>query len=192
LNIKEIKKEVKKELTTDEQMLVSAFKLEKFYKKHKIKIFALLTAIVLAIGGNQIAKLIEQSKLDSANEAYLTLLKDSKNSEALTTLKEKNPLLFELYSYKSAVENRDKESLNRLSNSKNSLISDMSSYHLSILEKQEASSEIYNGMAIMNNANILIKQGKISEAKNQLALIDENSPVYNISKLIKHYTIKGK
>ena len=32
----------------------------------------------------------------------------------------------------------------------------------------------------------------MEEAKNQLALIDEKSPVYNISEIIKHYTIKGK
>jgi len=72
------------------------------------------------------------------------------------------------------------------------LIADISNYHLSVLEKKSVSSDIYQDMAIMNNANLLIKQGKISEAKNQLALIDENSPLFNISKILKHYTIKGK
>jgi hypothetical protein len=47
-------------------------------------------------------------------------------------------------------------------------------------------------MAIMNNANIYIREGKISEARNQLALINENSPLFNTSKIIKHYTIKGR
>ncbi len=192
MSIKDNINEVKKEFTTDEQMLVSAFKLEKFYKKHKIKIFISLAIVVLAVGGKQIADLIEQNRLNSANEAYLTLLKDSKNNQALSTLKDKNPLLFELYNYKNAVESGDTKALEKLVASKNSLISDISGYHLSVLEKKEASSDIYNGMAIINNANILIKKGKISEAKNQLALIDENSPVYNISKIIKHYTIKGK
>ncbi len=192
MSIKDNINEVKKEFTTDEQMLVSAFKLEKFYKKHKIKIFIGLSIALLAIGGNQIAHMIENNRLNSANEAYLTLIKDSKNSKALSILKDKNPLLFELYTYKNSVENRDIKALQKLASSKNSLISDISSYHLSVLEKKEASSDIYNGMAIINNANILIQKGKISEAKNQLALIDENSPVYNISKIIKHYTIKGK
>lgn len=192
MSIKDEINEVKKEFTTDEQMLVSAFKLEKFYKKHKIKIFSLIAIVILAIGGNQIMKLIEQNRLNSANEAYLTLLQDSKNSEALTVLKDKNPLLFELYNYKNAVTNKDIKALNSLSHSKNKIISDMSSYHISVLEKKEALSDLYAGMAIMNNANIFIKEGKVSEARNQLALIDENSPVYNISKIMKHYTIKGK
>jgi hypothetical protein len=192
LSIKDNINEIKKEFTTDEQMLLSAFKLEKFYKRHKIKIISAIAIIILVVGGNKIVQIIEENRLNSANEAYLTLLKDSNNSEALGILRDKNPLLFELYSYKMAVQNRDIKILERLTSSKNGLIADISNYHLSVLEKKSVSSDIYQDMAIMNNANLLIKQGKISEAKNQLALIDENSPLFNISKILKHYTIKGK
>jgi hypothetical protein len=192
LSIKDDIKEVKKEFTADEQMLASAFKLEKFYKKHKIKIFSIIAIVVVAFSANKITQLIEESRLNSANEAYLTLLKDSKNSEALNILRDKNPTLFELYSYKKAVENKDIKILKELSSSKNRIMSDISKYHLSVLEKKDVNSKIYDEMATINNANILIKDGKMSQARNQLALIDEKSPVYNISKIIKHYTIKGK
>ncbi len=185
-------KEVKEEFSADEQMLMSAFKLEKFYKKHKIKIFSIIVVLLLAFSISQISKFIEESRLNSANEAYLTLLKDSKNSEALNILKEKNPILFELYSYNRAVKNGNLKELESLKKSKNSTISDISNYHLAVMQQRDVSSKLYNDMAIVNSANLLIKQGKMVEARNQLALIDEKSPLYNISKIIKHYTIKGK
>jgi hypothetical protein len=192
LSIQDGIKEVKRELTSDEQMLASAFKLERFYKKHKIKIFIVVGAIVAFFGGKAILEAIENYKLNSANEAYLVLEKDSNNKEALETLKSKNPKLFELYKYKRAVESRDTEALKNLSQNKNEYISDMSGYHLAVIEKRVVDSTLYKDFALINSAVIYIKEGKVEEAKNQLALIDEKSPIYNISKLLKHYTIKGK
>ena len=192
MNIQDGINEVKKELTNDEQMLASAFKLEKFYKKNKIAIFAVIGVLLVSFSAKAVMGAIEDSRLNSANDAYLVLQKDAKNSEALDKLKSKNPELFELYSYNQAIKNRDIKILQTLSSSKNEFISDMSSYHLSLLESKEANSELYKDFALVDNASIYIKDGKMEEAKNQLALIDEKSPVYNISKIIKHYTIKGK
>ena len=192
MNIKDSIDEVKRELTTDEQMLISAFKLEKFYKRHKIKILSTLIIAVLLFSGIKITTLIKQYRLNSANEAYLTLLQNRNNIEALKVLKDKNPKLFELYNYKIAVESGDIATLEKLKNSKDEIIADISRYHLSVLKHKKTSSYLYEDMAIMNNANIYIREGKISEAKNQLALINENSPLFNTSKIIKHYTIKGR
>jgi len=192
LNIQDSIKEAKKEFSSDEQILVSAFKLEKFYKKNKIAIFAVIGLLVAFFGIKGIMGAIEDSRLNSANEAYLVLQKDAKNSQALDTLKAKNPKLFELYSYSQAVKNRDTKALQTLTTSKNEFIADMSNYHISVLEGKEVNSELYKNFALVHNAYLYIKDKKLEEAKNQLALIDEKSPVYNISKIIKHYTIKGK
>jgi len=192
LNIQDGIKEAKKEFTSDEQMLASAFKLEKFYKKNKIAIFAVIGLLVAFFGIKGVMGAIEDSRLNSANEAYLVLQKDAKNSQALDTLKAKNPKLFELYSYSQAVKNRDTKALQTLTTSKNEFIADMSSYHLSVLEGKVTNSELYKDFALVDNAYLYIKDKQLEEAKNQLALIDEKSPVYNISKIIKHYTIKGK
>ena len=192
LSITETINEAKKELSNDEHMLASAFKVEKLYKKHKLKLFAVLGAAVLYFGGTAIMKNIDQQKLVAGNEALAVLQKDAKNTEALEKLKSNNPELFELYSYQNAMKNSDKEALKTLSASKNSIIADMSSYHLAVLEGKPAKSELYTGVAQIDNAYLLIKDGKISEAKEELNTIAEDSPVYNISKMIKHYTIKGK
>jgi hypothetical protein len=192
LNIKDSIDEVKKELSSDEQMLASAFKIERFYKRNKIAILSLVTIVILFFGGRGVMSVMEEMKLNSANDAFITLTKDENSTEALATLKEKNPKLFELYSYKKAVENRDIERLKSLANSKNEFISDMSSYHLSVIEGKESNSELYREIATLNSAYIFMKNGKMDDAKNQLDLIDEQSAVYNISTFIKHYTIKGK
>ena len=192
MNISDTINEAKRELSSDEQMLASAFKLEKFYKKHKIKIYTVLTIATIYVVGTAVMSSIAEQKLVTANSAYLTLEKDAKNQTALSELKRNNPALFELYSYQNAIKNSDKEALKALSTSSNNIIADLSSYHLSVLEGKPAKSELYNEFALVNNASLLIKEGKIEEAKDELTLIGEDSPVYNISQMIKHYTIKGK
>ena len=192
MSIKDSIDEAKKEFSSDEQMLASAFKLERFYKKNKIAILSLVAVVVLFFGSRVVMDMITESRLNSANDAYMRLTQDENSTEALETLKEKNPKLFELYSYKRAVQKGDVEALKSLANSKNEFISDMSSYHLSILEGKESNSELYKEIATLNNAYLFMKDGQMDDAKNELDLIDEQSAVYNISTIIKHYTIKGK
>ncbi len=192
MKISETIDEVKKELSSDEQMLASAFKLEKFYKKHKFKLFAIIGLVVAYFGGTTIIEAIAQNKRESANKALLTLQKDENNSKALEELKSNNPALFELFTYQKALKNADTEQLKKLSSSKNPIIADIASYHLSVIQSKEADSKLYDDMAKLYNASLYIKSGKISEAKDELELIGEDSPAYSISKMIKHYTIKGK
>ena len=192
LKISETIDEVKKELSGDEQMLASAFKVEKLYKKHKFKLFAVVGLTVAYFGGTAIMESIEQGKRESANIALLTLQKDENNSKALEELKSNNPALFELFTYQKALKYADKAQLKSLSSSKNPIIADISNYHLSVIEGKQADSTLYDDVAKVYNASLYIKAGKISEAKDELELIGEDSPVYSFSKTIKHYTIKGK
>ena len=192
MSIQDTLNEAKKELTNDEQMLASAFKLEKLYQKHKIKLYSVLTVATLYLVGTAIMDNIAEQKIITANSAYLSLTKDAKNETALNELKNNNPALFDLYSYQEAIKSSNKEVLKTLSTSSNEIIADLSSYHLAVLEGKPVESELYNEFALVNNASLLIKEGKIADAKNELDLIDEESPVYNISKMIKHYTIKGQ
>ncbi len=183
--------DVKKELSGDEKMLASAFKAEKIYKKHKLKIFAVVGITIAYFAGTAIMENVTQTKKETANVAYLTLIKDAKNTDALNTLKTNNPALFELYSYQNAVKNTNKEMLKTLSNSKNEIIADLASYHLAVIEGKPSDSKFNTDISKVHNAALLINEGKTEEAREELELIPEASPVYNISKMIKHYGIKG-
>jgi hypothetical protein len=184
--------EVKKELSGDEQMLASAFKIEKIYKQHKFKIFAVVGLAVAYFAGTAIMDNMAQQKREAANSALLALQGNAKNSAALTELKTNNPALYELFSYQEAIKNADTTVLKTLSSSKNSIIADLSAYHLAILEKKPADSMLNAELARVHNAALLINEGKTTEAKEELELISEESPAYNISKMIKHYSIKGQ
>jgi hypothetical protein len=192
LSIQDTLNEAKKELSSDEQILVSAFKLEKLYKKHKIKLFSIIAIVALYFGGTAIMNSIQHQKLVVANSAYLTLLKDANNTQALADLQSNNPKLFELYTYQKAMNNLDTTALKELASSKNEIIADLSAYDLAIIEGKPAKSEYLEDVALVNNAYLLIKEGKMKEAKEQLEMINEESPVFNIAKIIKHYTIKGQ
>jgi len=192
LSIKDSINEAKEKFESDEKMLASAFKFEKFYKKYKLLILGTVGAVILFFGGTAVMNMIEVQRLEAANEAYIKLSKDTKNVAALADLKEKNPILFELFEYKNAMENNNTEVLKTLSSSKNELIADIAGYHLAIMRGKEASSDLYAEVAVVNNAHLLIKQGKVSEANDELSAIEEKSPLYNISKIMKHYVIKGQ
>ena len=192
MSITETINEAKKELSNDEHMLASAFKVEKLYKKHKFKLFAVVGLAVLYFGGTAINDYNNHQKLLAGNEALVTLQKDPTNKEALAKLKDNDATLFELYTYQTAMKSSDTAVLKTLSASKNSIIADISSYHLDVIEGKPAKSELYGDVAHIDNAYLLIKDGKVSEAKEELDSIPEESPVYNISKMIKHYTIKGQ
>lgn len=192
MSIQDTLNEAKKELSSDEQILVSAFKLEKLYKKHKIKLFSIIAIVALYFGGTAIMNSIQHQKLVVANSAYLTLLTDANNTQALADLQSNNPKLFELYTYQKAMNNLDTTALKELASSKNEIIADLSAYDLAIIEGKPAKSEYLEDVALINNAYLLIKEGKMKEAKEQLEMINEESPVFNIAKIIKHYTIKGQ
>jgi len=192
LSIKDSINEAKEKFESDEKMLASAFKFEKFYKKYKLLLLGTVGAVILFFGGTAVMNIMEEQRLEAANEAYIKLSKDTKNVAALADLKEKNPILFELFEYKNAMENNNTEVLKTLSSSKNELISDIAGYHLAIMTGREASSDLYAEVAVVNNAHLLIKQGKVSEANDELSAIEEKSPLYNISKIMKHYVIKGQ
>jgi len=183
--------DVKKELSSDEQMLASAFKAEKLYKKHKIKIFVVVGVVIAYFAGTTIMDKIAENKRETANAALLSLEKNTKDSKALESLKTNNIALYELFSYQEAIKNSDTATLKSLSSSKNEIIADLASYHLAVIEGRPSDSKFNGDISKVYNASLLIKEGKVTEAQEELELIPEESPIHNISKMIKHYGIKG-
>ncbi len=183
---------VKSELSADEKVLESALKIETLYKKNKVLIWGVVVAAIVAFAGKSVAQSFEDQKLLEANQAYLTLQKDSKDSAALGVLKEKNPALYELYTYSQAVRNGDKQTLAALSKSSNEIIADMSRYHSAIAENKSVDSKYYADMANITEAYEAIKNADINKAKEKLDMIGEQSPLATTATLLRHYTIKGK
>jgi hypothetical protein len=184
--------DVKKKLSNDEKVLVSAFKLETLYKKHKFKIWAVVAVLILFFIGKTAMDAMHNAKLAEANQAFLTLQTKADDTQALQTLKEKNPALFELFSYAQAVKKQDVKALNTLAGSSNAVIADSSKYVAATLEKKSSDSKLYKEMALLEEAYLAIKAGDTKSAKAKLELIDERSSLSMLAQLLKHSTLKEK
>jgi len=192
VSIQDNMKYVGKELSGDEKMLESTLKLEAFYNKHKKTIWMLLAILIAVAVVKPMFNVYKDMKLEKANSALLSLQKNPKDTKALETLKSENRPLFELYKYSQSIKEKDVKRLETLSASKNSLISDISSYHSSVLSSKSSNSKYYKEMSMIEDAYLSIKAGDVKKAKDSLELIDARSPVAPIANLLKHYTIKGK
>ena len=183
--------DVKKELSGDEKVLESAFKLETLYKKHKFKLWGVVIALVVFFAGTAIQENMHEAKLTKAHEAFMALQVKSDDSAALQTLKENNPALFELYSYAQASKKEDIKALEALSSSTNAVIADASAYTAGVLKKKPVDSTLYAEMSLFQEAYLAIKSGDTKIAQSKLQEIDERSPLAVISGFLKHSTIKA-
>lgn len=190
MSIKDDVNYVKQELSGDEKVLESAFRLETLYNKHKLKIWGVVVALMLFFGGSAVMDAMHEAKLVKANEAFLTLQTNSDDANALKVLKEENPALFELYSYATAVKKHDIAALESLSKSTNNIIADASGYAAGVLNKKPVDSKLYREMALFEEAYVAIGAGDMKTAKDKLELIDERSPLGVIASFLKHSTIK--
>jgi len=183
--------DVKKELSSDEKVLENVFKLETLYKKHKLKIWGAVVALILFFGGQSVMTAMNEAKLATANEAFLTLQSNSEDSKALGVLKENNPALFELYTYAQASKKQDIKALESLAGSKNEVIADASKYTVGVLNKKPHDSKLYTELSLFQEAYMAIVAGDKKSAKEKLELIDERSPLAVITGFLKHSIIKA-
>jgi len=184
--------DVKKELSSDEKLLESAFKLETLYKKYKFIIWGIAAALLLFFAGTKIMEAMNQAKLEEANRAFLTLQSKADDASSLAVLKEKNPVLYELFAYAQAAKNKDVKILSSLASSPNAVIADVSKYTAAAIEKKPVDSKLYKEMALLEEAYLAIKAGNAKSAEAKLELIDERSPLSMVAQLLKHSTIKAK
>ncbi len=184
--------DVKTELSGDEKVLESAFKLETLYKKYKYIIWGVSAAIVFFFLSQTIMQSMKEAKLEEANKAFLTLQKSPDNAEALATLKTKNPALFELYSFSKAAHSSDAKTLQSLASSKNEIIADASKYTVAVIDKKPVDSKLYAELALFEEAYLAIKSGDTASAKAKLELIDDRSALQMLTQLLEHSMIKAK
>jgi len=192
VSIQDDVKYVKTELSGDEKVLESAFKLETLYKKYKFVIWGASAAVILFFLSQTVMQSMEEAKLEEANKAFLTLQKTPDSADALATLKAKNPALFELYSFSKAAKNSDVKVLKTLTSSKNKIIADASKYTAAAIDKKPVDSKLYAEIALFEEAYLAIKSGDTTSAKAKLELIDERSSLQMLTQLLEHSMIKAK
>jgi predicted negative regulator of RcsB-dependent stress response len=189
LGLKENIKAVKEEISTEEQFLEGMIKSERFFNRNKKYIISALVLLALGAGGYAINDVMASQRLKVSNAAYQALLKDANNSAALETLKAKNPKLYAMYTFETALAKGDIEALTQVSLSKdNPILADLATYQLSQLDANKSpKGELLSGMVLLQEGYELLKEKKVEEARLKFAQIETNSPLKQIAKNLEHY-----
>lgn len=189
MGLKENINAVKEEISTEEQFLEGMIKSERFFKRNKKYIIAALVLLAFGAGGYAINDVMAGARLKTSNAAYQALLKDANNTSALETLKAKNPKLYEMFIFETALAKGDIEALKKVSLSKeNPILADLATYQLSQLDANAtAKGELLSGMVLLQEGYELLKEKKVEEARLKFAQIEASSPLKQIAKNLEHY-----
>ena len=188
---------VKNELSTEEKFFESVVKLEDFYKKYKIAIIGVGVALVFGFIGYKVNSYFAGESLIATNEAYNKLLINSNDKEALELLKNKNAPLYDVYQLKMAIQNGEFQTLQTLQNSKNEFVADIAKYQLAsnnsdltkLTSYDLSTNALMKDLGLLQEAYILIGEGKYQDAKLKLDSISKESAVSKYSSMMAHFLI---
>ena len=182
---------VKDELSSEEKFLEGFVKTERFYKKNKILIIAVVVILLGSLIGFYATKYIqEQNKLES-NIAFNKVLESPTNSEALATLKEKNEQLLQVAQYINAVKE------GKTVDVQVKYLKELTTYQKALATKDTdklnsvsmQNDFLLKEFAIFNKALIQADEGKYEDAKATLKLIPADSKVSDLVDVLKHYLV---
>ncbi|BEJ65734.1 hypothetical protein ACNF6I_04575 [Campylobacter jejuni] len=187
MGLKDNLKAVKNKLNTEEQFIENFIKGERFIRKYKFYISAVVIILVAWFAGNFIISKINDYKTKEANEIYANLIQDPSNKNLLEQLKNKNTNLYTIFLLK--------ENINDLNNTafQNELKQIYNNAQTNTLLKNIIALSLGDKSIFLKNydklleAYKLLEQNKIEEANVLLSQIKENSSLNQIAKNLKHY-----
>lgn len=203
-------KSVKESFNSDEKILESAFTLEILWKRYRKYIIALIVCVIGVFAWIWVSEYIESRKAQKASSAYAKLLIDSTNEEALHTLKQSSPALYDMYRFFNT--NNDMVAYEELAKSQNAFVRSLAQYEIASLKASEfvdsqnpintASLAPYlaslestkptglKNLALLQEAYLLFQAGEAQEAHQKLLLIPENTLFWEEAVNLKHYGLK--
>jgi hypothetical protein len=198
LSLKENMEALKEELSSEEKFFESAIRTERFVKRYQKPLVALVVASLLAVGGAIAYQAYADAKIESSNAAFNLLLSNPSDKQAQETLKQDNPHLYDVWKLSRSVAQSDVSGLESLKNSQAFGVSDIASYEAAVIKGDTASLDqyikkqgaLYKDLAVLELAISLIEKGEIAAAHQKIALISEESPLYQVATALSHYGVK--
>ncbi len=189
MSMKENVDYIKQELSTEEKFFESTVKLERFWKKFKYLIIAVVVIIVAAVVGINYKSSVDAQNKIAANEALNLFIKDFKNEKALNDLQALDKNLYEVALYLKA----SKE--NKVATVNVPYLKELMLYNDALSKKDEVvlndltmnNNFLLKEFAFFNKALLLTKDGKYEEAKSVLKLIPESSQANQLAQLLLHH-----
>lgn len=187
MGLKDNLKAVKNELNTEEQFIENFIKGERFIRKYKFYISAVVIILVAWFAGNFIISKINDYKTKEANEIYANLIQDPSNKNLLEQLKNKNTNLYAIFLLKENINDFNNTTLqNELKQIYNNAQTNTLLKNIVALSLGDKSIFLKNYDKLLE-AYKLLEQNKIEEANVLLSQIKENSSLNQIAKNLKHY-----
>ncbi|EAH4533620.1 hypothetical protein EGQ39_03525 [Campylobacter jejuni] len=187
MGLKDNLKAVKNELNTEEQFIENFIKGERFIRKYKFYISAVVIILVAWFAGNFIISKINDYKTKEANEIYANLIQDPSNKNLLEQLKNKNTNLYAIFLLKENINDFNNTTLqNELKQIYNNAQTNTLLKNIIALSLEDKSIFLKNYDKLLE-AYKLLEQNKIEEANVLLSQIKENSSLNQIAKNLKHY-----
>ena len=198
LSLKQDIEMVKEELNSEEKFFEKAVMTERFVKKYKKLMIGSVIFVVLLVGANIAYTVNKQNSLDAANATVVSLKADPSNKALMEKLHSLSPSLYDAWKYQRAVETEDLEAFKALENSKALLISDLAAYNVAsqsndiklLTDYTLQENAMYKDLATVQIAVLLMKESKIKEAHEKLALISIQSPLAQVANALMHYGVK--
>ena len=198
LSLKQDIEMVKEELNSEEKFFEKAVMTEKFVKKYKNIMIGSVVAVVVLVGVNIAYTINKQNTIEAANAAVISLKADPSNKALSEKLHSLSPSLYDAWKYQRAVETGDLEAFKALENSKAPLISELAAYNIAsksndiklLTEYSLKEDAMYKDLATVQIAVLLMKESKIKEAHEKLALISIQSPLAQLANALMHYGVK--
>lgn len=187
MGLKDNLKAVKNELNTEEQFIENFIKGERFIRKYKFYISAVVIILVAWFAGNFIISKINDYKTKEANEIYANLIQDPSNKNLLEQLKNKNTNLYAIFLLKENINDFNNTAL------QNELKQIYSNTQTNTLLKNIIALSLGDKSIFLKNYDKLLEaykfleQNKIEEANVLLSQIKKNSSLNQIAKNLKHY-----
>ncbi|HHS6864256.1 TPA: hypothetical protein ACTOBR_001337 [Campylobacter jejuni] len=187
MGLKDNLKAVKNELNTEERFIENFIKGERFIRKYKFYISAVVIILVAWFAGNFIISKINDYKTKEANEIYANLIQDPSNKNLLEQLKNKNTNLYAIFLLKENINDFNNTALqNELKQIYNNAQTNTLLKNIIALSLRDKSIFLKNYDKLLE-AYKLLEQNKIEEANVLLSQIKENSSLNQIAKNLKHY-----
>lgn len=184
---------VKNEISAEEQFLTGFVHAERFVRKYKKVLLALLVTLIAIFVAYKGWEAYGAHKISVANKAYLKLLANPNDKEALGELAKNSQKLFEAHRLSRAIATDDKAVLAQLSSSQNKPIADLAAYQLAAVTADPNAIAAFAGkqsalkeLALIDLAYIHIKAGESAKAKETLSRIPFSSDLKETANYLEH------
>ncbi len=188
---------IKDEFSSDEKIIENAFRIELLYKRYKHIIWGALIVVVAFAVFVGVKGLIVESNAQKSSAILAKLLETPDDENLRTSLQKSNENLYNFFLLKESLDKGNTATLQELTNANNEFVKYLATYHLGSFERDSAlldKSDKYalGDLAKLESAYIMIQNGKISDAKNILNTIPQDSQLIEIAKILVHSTITKK